>query len=63
MRRSLGWLSDWYKFNCLKALSSCKRGNSVDIIKELGHLIERKDLTNKQKSALLEDNARRFYRI
>ena len=37
--------------------------SSVDIIKELGHLIERTDLTNKQKSALLEDNARRFYRI
>ena len=37
--------------------------SSVDIIKELGHLIKRKDLTNEQKFALLEDNARRFYRI
>ena len=35
----------------------------ADIIKELGHLVERNDLTDEQKSAVLEDNARRFYRI
>ena len=35
----------------------------ADIIKELGHLVERNDLTAEQKSAVLEDNARLFYRI
>ena len=35
----------------------------TDIIKELNHLVERNDLTDNQKSAVLKDNARRFYRI
>ena len=35
----------------------------ADIIKELNYLVERNDLTDNQKAAVLEDNARRFYRI
>ena len=37
--------------------------SSSDIIAELEHLIERDDLTSEQKSALLEENARRFYKL
>jgi predicted TIM-barrel fold metal-dependent hydrolase len=35
----------------------------ADIIRELGALQTRGDLTDAQRKGVLEDNARRFYRL